>query len=142
MLMRTDPFRELDRLTQQTFGTRARPNAVPMDAYRMGNEFCAHFDLPGIDPDSVDLTVEQNVLTIRAERPAVWADEAEILVTERPTGSFTRQLFLGETLDTEHVDANYADGVLSLTIPVLEAAKPRKVEITSSERAKQLSAAS
>lgn len=142
MLMRTDPFRELDRLTQQTFGTRARPNAVPMDAYRMGNEFCVHFDLPGIDPDSVDLTVEQNVLTIRAERPAVWADEAEILVTERPTGSFTRQLFLGETLDTEHVNANYADGVLSLTIPVLEAAKPRKVEITSSERAKQLSAAS
>lgn len=142
MLMRTDPFRELDRLTQQVFGTVARPSAMPMDAYRKGDEFFVHFDLPGIDSDTIDLTVEQNVLTVRAERPALSPDGAEMLVTERPSGTFTRQLFLGETLDTEHIDANYAAGVLTLTIPVHEAAKPRKVEITSSDSAKQLAAAS
>lgn len=140
MLMRTDPFRELDRLTQQVFGTVARPSAMPMDAYRRGDEFFVHFDLPGIDSDTIDLTVEQNVLTVRAERPALSPDGAEMLVTERPSGTFTRQLFLGETLDTEHIDANYAAGVLTLTIPVHEAAKPRKVEITSQD-AKQLSPA-
>lgn len=142
MLMRTDPFRELDRLTQQVFGAVARPSAMPMDAYRKGDEFFVHFDLPGIDSDTIDLTVEQNVLTVRAERPALSPDGAEMLVTERPSGTFTRQLFLGETLDTEHIDANYAAGVLTLTIPVHEAAKPRKVEITSSDSAKQLAAAS
>jgi HSP20 family protein len=142
MLMRTDPFRDLDRLTQQLFGTAARPAAMPMDAYRKGDEFFVHFDLPGIDPDSIDLTVEQNVLSVRAERPAIKAEGAELLVSERPTGTFTRQLFLGETLDPEHIEADYSAGVLTLTIPVHEAAKPRKVEITSSDRAKQLSAAS
>jgi HSP20 family protein len=142
MLMRTDPFRDLDRLTQQMFGTVARPAAMPMDAYRKGDEFFVHFDLPGIDPDSIDLTVEQNVLTVRAERSGIEADGAEYLVTERPTGTFTRQLFLGETLDPDHIEADYSAGVLTLKIPVHEAAKPRKVEITSSDRAKQLSAAS
>jgi HSP20 family protein len=142
MLMRTDPFRELDRLTQQVFGSVARPSAMPMDAYRKGDEFFVHFDLPGIDPDSFDLTVEQNVLTVRAERPALGPDGAEMLVTERPTGTFTRQLFLGETLDTEHLEANYTAGVLTLTIPVHEAAKPRKVAVTSSDAARELAAAS
>jgi HSP20 family protein len=142
MLMRTDPFRELDRLTQQMLGTVVQPSAVPMDAYRKGNAFHVHFDLPGIDPDSIDLTVEKNVLTVRAERPAPATEGAELLVTERPAGTFTRQLFLGETLDTEHVDASYSAGVLTLTIPMHEAAKPRKVAITSSESAKQLAAAS
>lgn len=142
MLMRTDPFRELDRLTQQVFGSVARPSAMPMDAYRKGDEFFVHFDLPGIDPDSFDLTVEQNVLTVRAERPALGPDGAEMLVTERPTGTFTRQLFLGETLDTEHLEANYAAGVLTLTIPVHEAAKPRKVAVTSSDAARELAAGS
>jgi HSP20 family protein len=142
MLMRTDPFRELDRFTQQVWGTVARPSAMPMDAYRLGDEFIVHFDLPGVDPASIDLTVEQDVLTVRAERPALAGEGAEMLVTERPSGTFTRQLFLGETLDTEHLEASYNAGVLILTIPVHEAAKPRKVAITSSDSAKQLAAAS
>jgi HSP20 family protein len=142
MLMRTDPFRELDRLTQQVWGTAARPSAMPMDAYRLGEEFYVHFDLPGIDPDSIDLTVEQNVLTVKAERAPLGTDGAEFLVTERQSGSFTRQLFLGETLDPDHIEADYHAGVLTLTIPVHEAAKPRKVEITSSDSTKQLAAAS
>ena len=142
MLMRTDPFRELDRLSQQVWGTVARPSAMPMDAYRLGDEFFVHFDLPGIDPDSIDLTVEQNVLTVRADRPALGPQGAEMLVTERQTGTFTRQLFLGETLDIDNLEANYNSGVLSLTIPVHEAAKPRKVEITSGDSAKQLTTTS
>jgi HSP20 family protein len=145
MLMRTDPFRDLDRLTQQVFGTAARPSVMPMDAYRKGEEFFVHFDLPGVDPGSIDLTVEQNVLTVKAERLPVQtngAEGAELLVTERPSGTFTRQLFLGETLDPDNIHADYSAGVLTLTIPVREAAKPRKVEITSNDRAKQLSAAS
>ena len=142
MLMRTDPFRDLDRLTQQVFGTATRPSVMPMDAYRKGHDFFVHFDLPGIDPDTIDLTVEQNVLTVKAERPSLGPDGAEVLVTERPSGTFTRQLFLGETLDTEHIEANYSSGVLTLTIPVSEAAKPRKVAVTANDTDRQLSAAS
>ena len=140
MLMRTDPFRDLDRLTQQVFGTVARPAAMPMDAYRKGTDFYVHFDLPGINPDSIDLEVEQNVLTIRAERPQVSLDGAEMIVSERPTGTFSRQLFLGETLDADAIAADYHAGVLTLTIPVREAAKPRKLSITSSDADKQLAA--
>ena len=142
MLMRTDPFRDLDRLTQQMFGTVTRPSVMPMDAYRKGHDFFVHFDLPGIDPDTIDLTVEQNVLTVKAERPTLAAEGAEVLVTERPSGTFTRQLFLGETLDTERIEANYSSGVLTLTIPVSEAAKPRKVAVTANDTERQLSAAS
>ena len=142
MLMRTDPFRDFDRFTQQVFGAAARPSVMPMDAYRKGHDFIVHFDLPGIDPDTIDLTVEQNVLTVKADRSPLEADGGEILVTERPTGTFTRQLFLGETLDTEQIEANYSSGVLTLTIPVSEAAKPRKVAVTANDNAKQLSAAS
>jgi HSP20 family protein len=138
MLMRTDPFRDLDRLTQQVFGTVARPTAMPMDAYRKGTEFYVHFDLPGVDADSIDLTVYQNVLTIKAERPAVLADGAEMIVSERPAGTFSRQLFLGETLDAEHIQADYQAGVLTLTIPVRGATKPRKLAITTSDVDKQL----
>jgi HSP20 family protein len=134
MLMRTDPFRELDRLTQQVLGTAARPAAMPMDAYRRGDSFYIHLDLPGIDPGSIDLTVEQNVLTVRAERaPTERADGIQMIVAERPYGTFTRQVFLGETLDTENVAADYASGVLTLTIPVHEAAKPRNIQVTSSD---------
>ncbi len=140
MLMRTDPFRELDRLTQQVFGTVARPVAMPMDGYRKGDSFYLHLDLPGIKPDSIDLTVEQNVLTIRAERPAIEPDGVEVIVSERPAGTFTRQVFLGDTLDSDHMTADYTAGVLTLTIPIHEAAKPRRVEITSHD-AKQLSSA-
>lgn len=138
MLMRTDPFRELDRLSQQVFGTAARPSAMPIDAYRKGNAFYVHFDLPGVDPASIDLTVEQNVLMVKAERPPTAGTGVEMIVSERPGGTFTRQLFLGETLDTEHIKADYNAGVLTLTIPVVEAAKPRKLSITTHEDNKQL----
>jgi HSP20 family protein len=142
MLMRTDPFRDLDRLTQQVFGTMARPAAMPIDAYRKGTDFYVHFDLPGIDPDSIELTVEQNVLTIKAERPPIAAEGAEMIVSERPVGTFSRQLFLGETLDADAIAADYHAGVLTLTIPVREAAKPRRLAITSSDTDKQLTRAS
>ena len=111
MLMRTDPFRDLDRLTQQVLGTAVRPAAMPMDAYRQGDSFYVHFDLPGIDASSISLTVEQNVLTVRAERAPVKAGGAEMIVAERPYGTFTRQVFLGETLDADKIAADYAAGV-------------------------------
>jgi HSP20 family protein len=136
MLMRTDPFRDLDRLTQQVFGTVARPAAMPMDAFRKGDTFYIKLDLPGISLESIDLTVEQNVLTIHATRPGLDGD-VELLVAERPTGTFNRQVFLGDTLDAEHIEADYTAGVLTLAIPVHEAAKPRKVAINSQD-AKQL----
>src|ERR1044072_2750446 len=125
MLMRTDPFRELDRLTQQVLGTAARPAAMPMDAYRHGDSFYICLDLPGIDPGSIDLTVEQNVLTVRAERGPAQADRAQKIAPERPSGTLTRQACLCETLAAENIAADYAAGVLTLTIPVHEAAKPR-----------------
>jgi len=133
MLMRTDPFRELDRLTQQVLGTAARPAAMPMDAYRSGDSFYVHLDLPGIKADSIQLTAEQNVLTVRAERAPVQADGAELLVAERPAGIFTRQVFLGESLDADNIAADYTAGVLTLTIPVREDAKPRSIQVTSSD---------
>ncbi|WP_208607499.1 Hsp20/alpha crystallin family protein [Streptomyces curacoi] len=136
MLMRTDPFRELDRLTQQVFGA-ARPAAMPMDAYRSGDDFVVHFDLPGIDPETIELDVERNVLNVRAERRTPAPEGAEVLVAERPTGTFTRQLFLGDTLDTDRIDASYEAGVLTLRIPVAEQAKPRRIQITGGDR-KQL----
>jgi len=131
MLMRTDPFRELDRLAQQVVGTSARPTAMPLDAYRDGERFMVHFDLPGVTPESIDLTVDRNVLTVHAERAREYAGEVEMLVGERPHGAFSRQLFLGESLNSEAIEATYRDGVLTLRIPVAEKAKPRKVEIQS-----------
>jgi len=132
MLMRTDPFRELDRLTQQMFGTDgtlARPSVMPMDAWRDGDTFHVEFDLPGVNPDSIDLDVERNVVTVKAERPAR-ADNAELIAAERPRGVFSRQLILGDNLDTERIAASYDAGVLTLKIPVAEHAKPRKISIT------------
>ncbi len=140
MLIRTDPFRDLDRLTQHVFGTVARPAAMPMDAYRKGDTFYVHFDLPGVQADSIDLTVEQNVLTVRAERPPAQAEGAEMIVAERPVGTFTRQVFLGDTLDAEHITADYSGGVLTLTIPVHEAAKPRSIHVTTQDDKKQVMA--
>ena len=139
MLMRTDPFRELDRLSQQvlsnTPGTWSRPTAMPMDAYRVGDEFVVAFDLPGVAPDAIELDVERNVLTVKAERRPVSTDEqVEMQVAERPLGVFSRQLFLGDTLDTEHIDASYDAGVLTLRIPVAEQAKPRKIAIAHADR--------
>lgn len=129
MLMRSDPFRELDRLTQRAFGTPARPAVMPMDAWRDHEQFIVEFDLPGVNADSLDLDVERNVLTVRAERPDVDQDR-DMVSAERPRGVFSRQLFLGENLDTEKIDASYQDGVLRLTIPVAEKAKPRRIEIS------------
>ena len=132
MLMGTDPFRDLDRLAQQVFGptgTLARPSAMPMDAWRDGDTFHVEFDLPGINLDSIDLDVERNVVTVRAERPAR-ASDAELIAAERPRGVFSRQLVLGDNLDTEHISASYDAGVLTLQIPVAEKAKPRKISIT------------
>jgi HSP20 family protein len=128
MLMRTDPFRELDRLTNYVSGTPARPAVMPMDAWREGDEFVVEFDLPGVAEDSLDLDVEHNVVTVRAERPRVNPDR-EMLASERQRGVFSRQLVLGENLDTEQIDASYQDGVLRLRIPVAERAQPRKIEI-------------
>jgi HSP20 family protein len=133
MLMRTDPFRDLDRITQQVFGTAARPAVMPMDAWRDGDEFVVEFDLPGVDPASVDLDVERNVLTVKAERPSL-EDSRELLASERPRGVFTRQLILGDNLDTEHVFASYESGVLTLKIPVAERAKPRKISIAQHDQ--------
>jgi len=128
MLMRTDPFRELDRFTQQALGTAARPAVMPMDAWREGDVFFVEFDLPGIDQDTLDLDIERNVVTVRAERPAVDPNR-EMLATERPRGIFSRQLVLGENLDTDRIEASYQEGVLRLRIPVAERAKPRKITI-------------
>jgi HSP20 family protein len=131
MLMRTDPFRQLDRLFEQVSGTAARPAAMPMDAWRAGHEFVVELDLPGIDPDSIDLDAERNVLTIRAERQPKTGPEVELVVSERPRGVFSRQIFLGDTLDAGRIDASYQAGVLRLTIPVAEQAKPRKIAIST-----------
>jgi HSP20 family protein len=128
MLMRTDPFRDLDRWTQQVLGTAARPAVMPMDAWREGDAFIVEFDLPGVQPESVHLDVERNVLTVHAERPGLDQDR-EMVSAERPRGVFSRQLFLGETLDTDQIQASYQDGVLRLNIPVSERAKPRRIEI-------------
>jgi HSP20 family protein len=133
MLMRTDPFRELDRLTQQVFGTTARPAFMPMDAWREGDSFRIEFDLPGVQPDSIDLDVERNVLTVRAERPGRQEDGSELIAAERPRGVFSRQLILGDNLDLENITANYRDGVLTLAVPVAERAKPRKIAVESAD---------
>jgi HSP20 family protein len=133
MLMRTDPFRDLDRLAQQIVGTPARPAAMPIDAYREGDSFVVQFDLPGVARDSIDLTVEQNVLTVHAVRRRADDGGVEMIVAERPQGMFSRQLFLGQTLDTDRIDADYSDGVLRLRIPIAERAKPRKVAIGGQE---------
>jgi HSP20 family protein len=132
MLMRTDPFRQLDRLTADLFGTTARPAAMPMDAWRADHEFIVEFDLPGVDPQSIDLDVERNVLTVRAERQPATGSDVELVASERPRGVFSRQVILGDALDADNVQAGYNAGVLRLTIPVAEKAKPRKISISSS----------
>lgn len=128
MLMRTDPFRDLDRLTQHVLGTSARPTVMPIDAWGEGDEFVVEFDLPGMSPDSLDLDIERNVITVRAERPDVDSGR-DMIAAERPRGVFSRQLFLGENLDTDRIEACYADGVLTLRIPIADKAKPRKIDI-------------
>ena len=128
MLMRFDPFAELDRLATRT---TTRGPVMPMDAYRRGDTFTVALDLPGVDPDTVDLTVEKDVLTVRAERAWRPQEGDEVLVSERPQGSFSRQLFLGKALDSERIAARYENGVLYISIPVAERAKPRKVTVAT-----------
>ncbi|MER5807853.1 Hsp20/alpha crystallin family protein [Streptomyces sp. NPDC002033] len=135
MLMRTDPFRELDRITQQlmgTTGTWSKPSVMPMDAYRTGDEYVIAFDLPGVSADAIDIDVERNQLTVKAERrPTAKAENIQMELTERPLGVFSRQIMLADTLDTERIVADYEAGVLTLRIPIAERAKPRKVSINA-----------
>jgi HSP20 family protein len=131
MLMRTDPFRDIDRLAESFFGSPSRPAVMYVDAERDGDWFNVYFDLPGVDPDSIELTVEQNVLSVRAERRRPSRDGVEAVISERPMGTFTRQLFLGDTLDTDKLEATYDNGVLTLRIPVSDSAKPRRITIGS-----------
>jgi HSP20 family protein len=133
MLMRTDPFREVDRLAQQLAGggTAARPATMALDAWKEGESFVVEFDLPGVRPESLDLDVERNVLTVRAERPAR-AGDVEMLAAERPTGLFSRQLVLGDNLDLDRIKAEYDRGVLRVRIPVAAKAEPRKISVSTS----------
>lgn len=131
MLMRTDPFRDLDRLTDAVFGAATRPAVLPMDAYRSGDTFFVHLDVPGVDAESIDVTVEKNVLTVRAERRPAAVEDAERVAGERRYGVFTRRLFLGENLDVDGLSADYDAGVLTITLPVREQAKARKVQVGS-----------
>lgn len=134
MLLRTDPFRDLDRLTQQMFGAPGRPALMAMDAWRDGDEFVVEFDLPGVAPDAIDIDVERNVLTVRATRPAA-GEQQDVVASERPRGVFSRQVILGDTLDTDHVRAGYDAGVLVLRIPISDRAKPRKIAIATADPA-------
>jgi HSP20 family protein len=131
-VLRFDPFGDYDRLAEQMFSAGRAPRSVPIDAYRRGDQFLIHLDLPGVDPDAIELTVEQNVLTIRAERRFEPEEGDEPVISERPQGTFARQLLLGESLDTDSLEADYDQGVLTLRIPVAQAAKPRRVQITKS----------
>ncbi|MBY8882628.1 Hsp20/alpha crystallin family protein [Actinacidiphila acidipaludis] len=144
MLMRTDPFRELDRLTQQFLGasgTWSRPAPMPLDAYRTGDEYVMCFDLPGVDPEAIDIDVERNMLTVKAERrPRQDGEGVKWELSERPLGVFSRQVVLSDTLDPEGISADYDAGVLTLRIPVAEKAKPRKIAIAHSGDRKQIRA--
>ncbi|WP_306328075.1 Hsp20/alpha crystallin family protein [Streptomyces venezuelae] len=144
MLMRTDPFREMDRIVQQlsgTSGTWSKPSVMPMDAYRDGDVYVIAFDLPGVSTDAIDIDVERNMLTVKAERrPALKADSVKMELSERPLGVFSRQLMLADTLDTERIEADYDAGVLTLRIPIAERAKPRKISIGAGAGPKQISA--
>jgi HSP20 family protein len=126
MLLRFEPFRAFEQVARPSV---RRPAMVPMDAYRRGDEVVVHLDVPGVDPETIDVTVERNSLTVRAERSWQPAGGAEVLASERPHGRFTRQLVLGDGLALDAVSADYDHGVLTITVPVAEQAKPRKVEI-------------
>ncbi|MET8955959.1 Hsp20/alpha crystallin family protein [Streptomyces sp. NPDC004533] len=141
MLMRTDPFRELDRLTQQLMGpgTWSRPSAMAMDAYREGHEYVVAFDLPGVSADAIDIDVERNMLTVKAERrPVAKSDDVQMELSERPLGVFSRQIVLADTLDAEQITADYDAGVLTLRIPIAERAKPRKITIGGESDRKEI----
>jgi HSP20 family protein len=141
MLMRWDPFREIDRLTDQLWQP-VRSQPMPMEAYRRGDAFVAAFDVPGVDRDSIEITVDQNVLTVKAERRFTRNETDEVIVAERPQGTWSRQLFLGEGVDTNRIDANLENGVLTLTVPVAEAARPRQIQIGGTDKSQAIEAES
>lgn len=134
MLMRFDPFSDFDRISRQVWGN-TRINFMPADAYRKDDRFYLHVDLPGVDPESIDVTVEKNNLSVSAERRWERNDDEQILLNERPTGSYSRQFFLGESLDTDAIEAGYDHGVLTLAIPIAETAKARKIAVSTSHEA-------
>ncbi|MCW6005175.1 Hsp20/alpha crystallin family protein [Micromonospora sp. CPCC 205371] len=146
MLMRTDPFHALDRLTQHLAGvdapgTWSRPASMPIDTYRTAGEFLVAFDLPGVDPDAIEINVERNVLTVRAERrPLNLGEDARLHASERPLGVFSRQLLLSEAIDSERIEASYDNGVLLVRTPIVEEAKPRKVAVTGATGRKAINA--
>lgn len=124
-----DPFHHLDELREQVVSGGRTPRSFPMDAYRRGDEFFVHLDLPGVQPETVDVSVENQVLTITSERRFEQRQGDEFIVSERPQGRFSRQLRLGSTIDTEKIEASYEDGVLTLTLPVSQRARPRQIQI-------------
>lgn len=132
-MIRFDPFRDVDRLAERLLSSTTDMSqalrAMPLDVYRSGDHYVVHCDLPGADPGSVDVSVEGRALTIRAQRSAR-PDNADWLTQERQTGVFVRQLTLGPEVDFDHIEATYTDGVLTLTLPVAEQAKPRRIEVT------------
>lgn len=133
MLLRFDPFRDLDRVTREVLGAGRVPQPMPMDCYRDGDTFVVHFDLPGIDTETLEVTEENNTLTVRAQRRTAAPEDATYLVAERPTGAYARQLVVGAGLDLESITAGYHDGVLTLTIPVAEQVKPRRIDVGRSQ---------
>jgi HSP20 family protein len=140
MLMRFDPFRDVDRVFEQAW-SQARQASIPMDAYRHGDSFVINLDLPGVDPASIDLTVERNVLTVSAERHWQPVDGDQVVASERRQGTFSRQLFLGDGLDADRIHATYENGVLTVTIPVAASAKPRRIDVASESRKEAIAAA-
>jgi HSP20 family protein len=139
-MIRTDPFQVFDQLTRQLTDQWTPRSAMPMDAYRSDDDFVVTFDLPGVSPEAIDVSVERNVLTVRAERPGLTVgDGDQVQISERPQGTFTRQVVLADNLDTDHIEAGYEAGVLRLRIPIAEQAKPRKIEISGAAR-KQINA--
>ncbi len=139
MLMRFDPLREFDRVFDQAW-SQTRQASVPMDAYRHNDTFVINLDLPGVDPNSIDLTVERNALTISAERHWQPVEGDEVIATERRHGTFRRQLMLGDGLDTDNIHATYESGVLTLTVPVADRAKPRRIQVTNEPRREAIDA--
>lgn len=134
-VLRFDPFRELDRFANEVMGATRAPRLMPMDAYRHGESYVLHFDLPGADPDSLEVTAERNTLTVRARRGMTAPEGAQYVLSERPTGEYSRQIVLGDGLDLDNVKADYHDGVLTVTIPVAEQAKPKRIEIGRERKA-------
>jgi HSP20 family protein len=137
LLTSFDPFVEFDRLARRTFGagrwTAVRP-AMPMDVVRGKDDVQLRFDLPGVDAESIDVTVDRGVLSVSAKRTEKTGDDEKLITRERVTGSFTRRLYLGDALDSDHVEAAFADGVLTVRLPLLATAQPRKVEISTDSK--------